>query len=57
MAQEATNLPGYTGTVLVHERPVEHGGLPVGLARHEQEPRARGGVGHRDLSARTSMDT
>jgi len=35
MAQEAINLPGYTGTVLVHERPVEHGGLPVGLARHE----------------------
>lgn len=38
------------------QRPVEHG-VPVGLARHEHEPRARGGVGHRDLFARTSMDT
>src|SRR6266704_1841031 len=41
---------------LVHERPVEHGDFPVRLPRHEQEPRAGGGAGDRELLPRTQQD-
>ena len=41
---------------LIHERPVEHGLLPIRLPRHEQVPCAGGGIGNREILTGAEQD-